>query len=77
MALVAPIFILRFVTSVYPIANTIWLSFTNTHLIDQTNAFIGLGNYEFMPQDPAIRSAMSFTIAKVLISTALQLFHLL
>jgi multiple sugar transport system permease protein len=74
IALVAPVFILRFVTAVYPIGNTIWLSFTNTHLIDQTNAFVGLENYEFMPKDPAIRSAMGFTIAKTLISTALQLF---
>jgi multiple sugar transport system permease protein len=74
VALVAPVFILRFVTSVYPIADTIRLSFTNTHLIDQTNDFIGLGNYVFMPKDPAIRSAMGFTIAMVLISTAMQLF---
>lgn len=74
LALVAPVFILRFVTSVYPIGNTIWLSFTDTHLIDQTNAFVGLENYEFLPKDPAIRSAMGFTIAKTLISTALQLF---
>lgn len=74
VALVAPVFILRFVTSVYPIGNTIWLSFTNTHLIDQTNDFVGFENYEFLPKDPAIRSAMGFTIAKTLISTALQLF---
>lgn len=74
VALVAPVFILRFVTSVYPIGNTIWLSFTNTHLIDQTNEFIGLENFEFMPQDPAIQSAIGFTIVKVIISTALQLF---
>lgn len=74
IALVAPVFILRFVTSVYPIGNTIWLSFTNTHLIDQTDDFVGLENYEFMPSDPAIRSAMGFTIAKTLIATVLQLF---
>lgn len=74
IALVAPVFILRFITSVYPIGNTIWLSFTNTHLMDQTNAFVGLENYEFLPKDPAIRSAMGFTIAKVLVSTAMQLF---
>ena len=72
-ALVAPVFILRFITSVYPIGNTIWLGFTNTHLIDQTNEFIGLENYEFMPNDPAIRSALGFTIVKVIVSTALQL----
>ncbi len=74
VALVAPVFILRFVTSVYPIGNTIWLSFTNTHLIDQTNDFVGLENYAFMPQDPAVRSAIGFTIVKVIVSTVLQLF---
>ncbi|MEM7034625.1 MAG: hypothetical protein AAF629_34105, partial [Chloroflexota bacterium] len=39
VALVAPVFILRILTSVYPIGNTIWLGFTNTHLIDQTSDF--------------------------------------
>ena len=72
-ALVAPVLILRLVTSVYPIGHTIWLSFTNTHLIDQTHDFIGLDNYRQMPQDPAIQSAIAFTIVNVLASTALQL----
>lgn len=69
----APVFILRFVTSVYPIGNTIWLGFTNTHLIEQTSDFVGFENYRFMPKDPAIRSAMYFTIIKTIISTAMQL----
>ena len=72
-ALVAPVLILRLVTSVYPIGHTIWLSFTNTHLIEQTQDFIGLDNYRQMPQDPAIQSALTFTIVNVLASTALQL----
>ncbi len=72
-ALVAPVFVLRLITSVYPIANTIWLGFTNTHLIDQTHAFVGFENFVKMPQDPAFQSAVSFTIANVLISSALQL----
>lgn len=73
IALVAPVFILRFVTSVYPIGHTIWLSFTNTHLIDQTSDFVGFENYLDMPKDPAVQSAIGFTIAKTLIATALQL----
>lgn len=73
-ALVAPVIILRLATSVYPIGHTIWLSFTNTHLIAQTNDFVGLANYRLMPGDPTVRSALNFTIANVLISTALQLF---
>lgn len=73
IVLVAPVFILRFVTSVYPIGNTIWLSFTNTHLIDQTSDFVGLENYRLMPKDPAVRSALGFTIVKTIVATALQL----
>lgn len=73
VALVAPVIILRLVTSVYPIGNTIWLSFTNTHLIDQTSDFVGLQNYQLMPKDPAVRSALWFTIIKTIIATALQL----
>ena len=73
IALVAPVFILRFVTSVYPIGSTIWLSFTNTHLIDQTSDFVGLENYQLMPKDPAVQSALWFTIIKTIIATALQL----
>ena len=72
-ALVIPVFALRLVTSAYPIANTIWLSFTNLQLIDQTNAFVGLENFVKMPQDPAIQSALGFTIVNVLVSSALQL----
>lgn len=73
VALVAPVFILRLVTSVYPIGHTIWLSFTNTHLIDQTSDFVGIENYQTMPKDPAVRSAVGFTIAKTVIATILQL----
>ena len=71
--LVAPVFIFRLITAAYPIVNTIRLAFTNTHLIDGTSAFIGLGNFIRMPQDPAMRSAFGFTIAYVLITSALQL----
>ena len=73
VALVAPVFILRLITGAYPIAETIRLSFTNTSLIDQTSAYIGLGNFARLPQDPAMRSAFGFTIAYVLIVSALQI----
>lgn len=73
IALVAPVIILRLATSVYPIGHTIWLSFTNTHLIDQTSDFVGLENYRLMPSDPAVQSALWFTIIKTIIATALQL----
>jgi ABC-type sugar transport system permease subunit len=73
LVLVAPVFILRLITGAYPIAETIRLSFTNTSLIDQTSAYIGLGNFVKLPQDPAMRSAVGFTIAYVLIVSALQI----
>jgi multiple sugar transport system permease protein len=74
VALVAPVFLFRLVTSAYPILNTIRLSFTNTDLIANTNAYIGLANFAKLPQDPAMKSALGFTIAYVLISSAMQLF---
>ena len=72
-ALVAPVFIFRLITAAYPILDTIRLAFTNTHLIDHTNAFVGLANFTKMPLDPAMKSAVGFTVAYVLISSALQL----
>jgi ABC-type sugar transport system permease subunit len=73
VVLVAPVFLLRLVTGAYPIVETIRLSFTNTSLIDQTSAYIGLDNFARLPQDPAMRSAVGFTIAYVLIVSALQI----
>jgi multiple sugar transport system permease protein len=72
-ALVAPVFIFRLITAAYPILNTIWLSFTNMSMLNQTNEFVGFANYVQMTKDPAVRSGIGFTVGYVLVSTALQL----
>jgi multiple sugar transport system permease protein len=71
--LVAPAFLLRLTTAVYPIAQTISLSFTNLSLLKGTNEHIGLQNYADMTHDYGMRGALSFTIIYVLASTALEL----
>lgn len=71
--LVGPALLLRLVTAVYPVLDTVRLSFTNVDLIGGTSDFIGLGNYPAMANDFAVRSAVVFTVAFVLLSTALQM----
>jgi multiple sugar transport system permease protein len=71
--LIAPAFILRIVTAVYPIVQTIQLSFTNLDLIKNTNAFVGLNNYRTMLVDPSVKGALTFTTMMVVASTVLDL----
>jgi multiple sugar transport system permease protein len=71
--LVAPAFLLRFATAVYPIAQTILYSFRNLDLLKGTNAYIGLQNYVRMPDNYGVRGALTFTVMYVLASTVLEL----
>lgn len=71
--LVAPAFLLRLLTAAYPIVQTIQLSFTNLDLINGTNAFVGLKNYQLLLGDYGVRGALDFTILLVIASTALDL----
>lgn len=71
--LIAPAFLVRLITAAYPILQTIQLSFTNLDLINGTNAFIGLKNYELMLSDYGVRGALDFTVILVIASTALDL----
>jgi multiple sugar transport system permease protein len=73
LLLIAPAFILRIVTAAYPIFQTIQLGFTNLDLIKNTNAFVGLKNYQTMFLDPGVKGALSFTIILVIASTVLDL----
>jgi multiple sugar transport system permease protein len=72
IALVAPALLLRMATAAYPILQTICLSFTNTHAIDQTHAFVGLENYRILLQDPEFRDTLGFTLFFILASTVLE-----
>lgn len=73
LILITPAFVLRFTTAAYPLLNTIYLSFTNLHLIDGTNDFVGLENYRVLFDHFNFQSALSFTIIFVLVSTVLEL----
>jgi multiple sugar transport system permease protein len=71
--LVAPAFLLRIATAAYPVLQTIYLSFTNLHLLNRTDDFVGLQNYQRMATDYGFQGAIEFTVLYVLGSTALQL----
>lgn len=71
--LVAPIVALRLTTAAYPIAQSAYLSLTNSSLLSGTSELIGLANYHAVVNDPGINSALRFTIVFVLASTLLQL----
>jgi multiple sugar transport system permease protein len=73
LLLVAPVVVLRLATTAYPIANTVYLSTTNSSLLSGTSQFIGLDNYRAMLSDFGIATAIRFTLAFVLGSTLLQL----
>lgn len=71
--LVTPAFLLRFATAAYPIAQTIYLSFTNLSILRGTDEFVGLQNYTSMGADFGVRGSLSFTLIYVFASTILNL----
>ena len=73
LLLVAPIVVLRLLTTAYPVARTAELSLTNSSLLSGTDQFIGLANFTAMRTDFGVLSAIRFTIMFVLGSTLLQL----
>jgi multiple sugar transport system permease protein len=73
LLLVAPIVILRLYTAAYPIAQTAYLSLTNSSLLSGTSKLIGLENYRALASDVALIGAVRFTLIFVLGSTLLQL----
>ncbi len=73
IVLVAPAFLLRIFTSAYPILQTIYLSFTNLNLLDNTDDFIGWQNYVTLVNDYSVQAALKFTIIYVVSSTVLLL----
>jgi len=71
--LVAPALLLRISTSVYPVLQTIYLSFFEVNLVSQTNLYVGLQNFIRLARDISIRDITSFTIMFTLLSTLLEL----
>lgn len=69
VVLVAPAFLLRITTAAYPILQTILQGFTNLDVINNTNRYIGLLNYQTIADDFQVHSAIYFTALLVVCST--------
>src|SRR5919112_1357526 len=72
LLLVAPIVVLRLYTAAYPIAQTAYLSLTNSSLLSGASELIGLENYRALANDVTLVGAVRFTLIFVLGSTLLQ-----
>lgn len=59
--MVAPFIIAFLVFGLYPIGNTIWLSFTNTTLMKQSGEFIGIKNFQALFADKFFYMALGNT----------------
>jgi multiple sugar transport system permease protein len=61
----------------YPIAYAIWTSFTNLNLVTNTDAFVGLHNYQRALGDPtfwqAVRVTLTFAIGSIAVEFVLGL----
>lgn len=70
--LLLPLFVALGAVSVYPILNGAWLSLTNTSLVTQEDAFIGLANYKTLLGDDAFWNAWRHTVEFTVVSTLLE-----
>ncbi|QEN87287.1 sugar ABC transporter permease [Labrys sp. KNU-23] len=70
--LILPLLISLGSVSVYPIVNGVWLSLTNTSLVTQEDAFVGLANYRALLGDDAFWNAWRHTVLFTAVSTALE-----
>lgn len=71
LVLPAMLFVLSFI--IYPVAEVIRLSFTNTSLLTRRSDFVGFQSYERVLSDPLIGQVMLNTVIWVLVGTALAL----
>jgi multiple sugar transport system permease protein len=65
--IVAPASLLIFVLSIYPLAFSLWVAFVNYDFQIPGHAFVGLGNFEQIIDDPL---ALSSLVTTVLLSVA-------
>ncbi len=70
--LVAPTIIIIALVAVYPIIDSIRLSFLTNPLIPTGSTFAGLSNYTQVFSDPAFRNSISLTIIFSVVSVALE-----
>jgi len=70
--LVAPTIIIIALVAVYPIIDSIRLSFLSNPLVPSGSTFVGLKNYIQVIGDPAFRSSIGITIIFSVVSVALE-----
>ncbi|MGQ9747771.1 MAG: carbohydrate ABC transporter permease, partial [Candidatus Caldatribacteriaceae bacterium] len=71
--LVGPAILLRIFISIYPVLQTVYLSFLEVNLITNAKRYVGLRNFLELLQDPTIKNIFLFTMLFVVSSTRLQL----
>lgn len=71
--LVGPALLLRLFTAVYPVVQTVYLSFFEVDLLSQINRFVGLQNFRHLVSERAIGNILFFTLIFIAASTVLEL----
>lgn len=71
--LVGPAVLLRLLTAVYPVLETLYLSAFKVDMLTNTRQFVGLRNFSRIFADPSSHDIMYFTLIFILSSVALQL----
>ncbi|WP_035485579.1 carbohydrate ABC transporter permease [Geminicoccus roseus] len=77
-AFLAPMLVVLALVAAWPLARTIWFSFTDANLSDMSAAqFVGLANFEYLLTDPdwwrSVWNTLFFTLVSVSLETALGL----
>jgi trehalose/maltose transport system permease protein len=72
-----PLLVALLIVAGWPLARTIWLSFTDASLAGGAHRFVGFENYAFLIEDPdwwrAVRNTLVFASVSVPLETALGL----
>lgn len=71
--LVGPALLWRFFTAVYPVVQTVYLSFFKVDLLSHIDQFVGLQNFWELADEPDIGTILSFTLVFIAASTVLEL----
>ncbi len=69
--LVLPAVVVRLLYTVYPLLRTVWLSFTNTSMINP-GKFIGLDNYVYLFQDELFLNTLGWTFVYAVTATVVE-----
>ncbi|MDF2958671.1 MAG: hypothetical protein K0S39_406 [Paenibacillus sp.] len=71
--MVAPVLIIRLLTSLYPMVMTVVYSLLDYNLIHQTKEFVGLKNFKQMLSDYSLHTTLSFTFIFTTVSIVLHI----